>query len=589
MNPLPGRPSRSTGILLAAALALAPAAVHAAVFRVPTEIASVRVAVQSAGPGDTVQVVGNGGATYEESDIRIDKDLTIQGGWRVDFQVRDPDTYVSVIRDSSDLFDSPLFRIIGPHDVVIEGVWLWGGKNAVLAENGSNLVLRDCVVRNQRYTVASADQDANRGGGLRIVGGSAVLERCRIHSITTSYSGSGFAAISASPVVLRDVQIDNCVSSRPAGDASGGAVYVRGVADFRVERGTFLTSATVQDGGLLAIYASGATFTDTAFTRGLASRDGGAVFLDATDATFDRCTFDENRGIQGGAIHAERSSTVIVRDTRFFLNRALEQAGAFWTQASTFVLLRTEFDTNFLGSVIPSEGGSVYALASSGTVTDSKFVRERSRGKGGVWFQVGGDTHFLRTRFEGNDAAIFGGALAIELGGRATLDQCLLARNSAKFGGSISASFTGRLDLSHCTLTEGTGRSAGGAIYVDTAGIVRMTDTIACCSLEGEVVYCAGGGVTADHCDVWNDDSVNIRVEWGGGCPDPTGSAANLKLNPQLCLGDPDYRIATGSPCTGTASDGGDRGWLAAGCPAPGTTAVEPTSWGRVKASWRSP
>lgn len=590
---------RRVGVLMAVLLAatLTPPSTRAAVIRVPTDITVFGNAVQTAASGDTVQVVGNGGAEFAASDVRIDKDITIQGGWRADFQLRDALTYVTVIRDTTpdtQFFDKPLIRVMGPYRVVLDGLWIWGGTQGILSEAGADLTVRDCTVRAQRNRdpTGTEDIEANRGGGLRIVGGTTLIEDCQISSITTSFGGAGIAVIDAASFVMRNSRIDNCTASRPTGDASGGGLYARNVANLRLENSRLVQTATIQDGGLAYLQGTSGTFVDCVLARGLASRNGGAVFLaGCTSVTFDRCQFDECRGIVGGALAGQSSTGVVVRDSRFETNRAVSQGSALWFSSTSFLVERSEFESNHIEgaptTVVPAQGGAGYGLSSTGTITDSSFKNEKATGKGGAWFQIGGNVNFVGCRFEGNDAGIFGGGLSIELGGRIGLTRCLLVDNRAKFGGALSASFTGIVDVDHCTITLGTGRSAGGGVYVDTGSSIRLKDTIACCSQSGEMVYCAGGGVTADHCDVWNDGSVNVRVEWGGACPDPTGSNGNLRVNPDFCPADPDFKISSTSPCVGMASDGSDLGWQPAGCSGPVPTSLEQSSWGRIKARWR--
>ena len=582
--------------LLAAAIlsvTLAGPSANAAVIRVPNDVSVFSNAVAQAAPGDTVQLVGNGGSEYPSSDVNINKDLTIQGGWRADFQIRDASTYVSVVRDTtSGAFDKPVIRIVGPYRVALDGIWIWGGKHGVLSEFGADLTLRDCTIRGQRNFASAGDIDLNRGGGMRIVGGTTLVDDCLISSITTFFSGAGVAVIDASSFILQNSRIENCNAFRTSGDAPGGGMYARNVADLRLLNSRVVSSATVQNGGLVYLKATGATFADCALLRGVASSNGGAVYLDACpSAVFDRCRMEESFGNLGGALLARSSQGIVLRDCRFASNRALNQGSAMWLEDTAFAIERTEFEHNYIeqapSTIIPARGGAGYSQQSNGTITDSSFKNERATGKGGAWFQIGGDVTFNGCRFEGNDAGIFGGAVEIELGGRIGLNHCLLVDNRAKFGGAIAASFTGVVNLEHCTVTSGTGRSAGGGIYVDTGGTVVMTNTIACCSLSGEVVYCAGGGVTASHCDVWNDDATNVRVEWGGACADPTGQNGNLKVAPDFCPGDPDYRIASTSACAGAATDGSDLGWQPASCTGPVPTSLRAESWGRLKAMWR--
>ncbi|MFN8180100.1 MAG: right-handed parallel beta-helix repeat-containing protein [bacterium] len=588
----------ATCLAVTTAAVLAGAPSDAAVVRVPTQFRSFGNAVLAAAPGDTVQVVGNGGATFHASDVHLDKDITIQGGWRADFRVRDASTYVSVLRDTTNANDRPILRILGTPRVVVDGVWIWGGQPGLVSGSGADVVLRNCTVRGQRNADPSGSLDGNRGCGVRFVGGTVLVDGCHITDVISQFGGAGMAVIGATSFILRNSALDGCQANRPIGDASGGALYVRDVPDMRLENTRIERSQSLQAAGLVYLQNTSATMTGGTFQDGQASTNGGGFYLSGCPSVvLDQCQFLHNlANSQGGAIVAQSVGSLVIRDSRFQSNQtgrasAHGLGSALWLSSTAFTIERTQFVGNHFDSpvvsVVAEQGGAVYAISSSGTVSETSFTDEKALGKGGTWYQVGGDIRFIQCRFVGSQAGVFGGALAIELGGSSTFDHCLLAGGVAKFGGALSASFTGGLVLDHCTVTGNTARSAGAGFYVDTAATMRMTNTIACCCPAGEVVFCQGGAATADHCDVWNDDAVNVRVEWGGACPDPTGASGNLRVDPQFCPGDPDYHLAVGSPCAGTASDGSDRGWRPAGCSLPSPTGVEPWSWGRLKALWR--
>ena len=573
------------------AMPLLASVATAGVIRVPTQIASFRVAVATAAPGDTLQLIGNGGATYVNSDVRIDKDLTIQGGWRADFQVRDPQTYVSVIRDTAGEPTAPLLRVLGSPRVTLDGVWIWGGTVGVLAEGGPDLVLKDCTLRNQRHVDSGGDVELNRGGAIRLVGGSLLLVGCRVANVSSAYGGAGIAAISSSSVVLVNSTLTNCVSNRTLGDASGGGIFARNVGTLRIEGSTLTDCITVQHGGLVAAEGTPVTVISSQFLRALASTNGGAFSLTGCAATFDDCLFQDNRGIRGGAIRALVGSSVTLRNCVFRTNRGTSQGGAVWLDSSVLVAESTRFEQNHVSggpsTVVSEKGGAVYVVATDATVTDCSFTNELASGKGGAWYQVGGQVSIARTTFTGCESGVFGGAACIELGGRIDMNRVLVSDCRARFGGGLASSFTGEIRVDRGTIVGGYGQSAGAGVYVDTGGVVELVDTILCCAVQGDLVFCSGGAVHADHSTVWNDDSGNIRVEWGGSCPDPTGADGNLKVAPGFCPGDPDFRIDSSSSSAGSASDGGDRGWQDAGCSTVDPLGMESSSWGRIKAGWR--
>lgn len=577
--------------LVLVGLLLAGSVAQAAVVRVPGDFVDVRNAIAAAASGDTVQIAGNGGSTYRSSNLLIDKDLTLQGGWRVDFAVRDPDLYVSVLLDTSATFSAPALRITGSPQVVIDGVQIIGGLAGISARDGADLVIRNCVIRDQRNT-AVGDPELNIGTGLRAFGGTVLVENTTFRSIVSSYPGAALGLVDVSTARLVDTRVRNCISSRISGDASGGGIYARDVGDLRLEQCSFSGTATVQRGGGGYLLRTPVVVTDGDFSDGLASTVAGMFYLDqCPTAVFSRCTFENSRGTRAGAILALDVGMLTLEEIQFSGNRATVESGALHLERSAFAITDCTFTRNNseqVPVVVADRGGAVFSVQSNGTVTNTSFADEKAIGQGGAWSQVGGDVEFLNCRFERCRAGVFGGGLQIELGGRIGLTECLILGCEARFGGGVAASFTGDIDLNHCTVVGGRGLSAGAAIYVDTDSAVGLRNSIACCAVSGDVAFCGSGTILVDHSNVWNDDSVNLRGEYGGECADPTGTNGNLRQDPQLCTADPDYGLQAGSPSAGAAADGSDQGWRPVGCAASTPLNVTDTSWGRIKSLYRT-
>jgi Right handed beta helix region len=581
----------AASVIVLSALLVGGAPVSADIIRVPTQFNSFANAVGAAAEGDTIQIVGDGGATFPSTNVQIDKDLTIQGGWRIDFATRDPDLYVSVLRDTTGTRDRPVVRILGAVTVRMEGVHLVDGESGLIAEGGANLTLVDCVIRDQQHRYTGQPVIEEYGTGLRMVGGTLVAERTTFRNNRSDYGGAGVGLIGVNSAEFTDCRFEDPLSSAfTLDDKSGAAIHARDVPSLALTGSVFSRCRAVHRGGGIYALRSVVNVSDCDFLDGLGSGGGGAAYLDACpSATFIDCRFDRNDAVAGGALAGVDTELLSVSGGRMLQNVAFNNAGALSLDRTGFSISGTEFRENHIASEISDRGGAVFAFESSGTVTGSSFTDERAHGEGGAWSQIGGTTSFVDTRFEDCVAGAFGGAVQIEQGGLLQLTRCLLARCTAVFGGGVAASFTADVRLEHCTLTGGRGRSEGAAVYVDTGSTVELLDSIACCAASGDQIYCENATIVVDHSNAWNDDSINPRGEYGGECPDPTGAAGNLRADPMHCAADPDYALAAGSPCEGTASDGGDMGWRPAACTLPTPTGLEVRSWGRLKASYRSP
>lgn len=565
---------------------------QARTWRVPGDFFALPNAISAAASGDTVQVAGNGGSTYPARDVNLDKDLTIEGGWRIDFAVRAPELYASVVRDTTSApFDRPVFRVVGSPTIVLDGIHIVGGKYGILAVGGADLTLRDCDIHGQLHTQSESEFEPQIGTGLRMVGGTLRFEDSKIRSIRSGYPGAAMGLINVTSAELVDCVIDDVLSSPLSIDASGGAIYARDVSNLTMSGVTFDNCRTVHRGGAAYLLRTTLDATDCRFANGLGSAAGGAIYLDhCPSADFQDCSFENNRATISGAVHSLETTSLSFSGSHFTGNHCFVEAGVMQLERTDFSMIGCVFEGNFLDGNPPrvsERGGAVFAIESNGIVLGTSFTDERAEGKGGAWSQVGGVVSFTGCEFHDCDAGVFGGAIQIEQSGSVDITHSLFAGCGARFGGGVSASFTADIRLRKCTLVGGEGRSAGAAIYVDTGSTVELLDSIACCATRGDQAYCEVGTILVDHSNVWNDDTTNPRGEYGGRCPDPTGVSGNLREDPQLCPGDPEYRVALGSPCQGAASDLGDMGWQLAGCPNPSPTRVEPFSWGRVKSFYR--
>jgi hypothetical protein len=552
-------------------------------------VVSLQNGIALAAPGDTLHVVGNGGSTYIDDTFIIDKDLLIEGGWRADFRVRDPDIYVTAVRDTLRQFNKALIEVLGAPRVELDGIHIIGGQTGIRAEGGATVIVRDCVIRSQRNSQPGTALGPP-GGGIRMVGGSLLVEGGRIHNIQSWVSGGAVALEGNAVAELRGVQIDNAVLR---GSADGAAVWASGAADVRISDSRLESCGSGFQGpgrgGLLYVIDSPLLVERTLLARSSSPR-GGAVYLDgAVGSRFVDCDFELNgaTGTLGAGIAAVGAGSLQLEGCRFTRNGTDESGAALRFEQTTFEIVGCEFDDNTLvgATALPERGGSGFSIESFGTFTNCTFRNEKTSGRGGVWSALGGEVTFDGCRFENNRTGIFGGVLQIELGGRIIARNSLFVGNDAKFGGAVAASFTGEIDLEHVTITQGSATTSGAGVYVDTGGTVRIDDSIICCATRGDLVACSSGSVVVSYSDVWNDPAANARAEFTGSCPDPTGTNGVLKADPAFCPADPDYGLQPGSPAVGSAGDGGDMGWIGVGCSVP--LSLEKRSWGRIKAGYR--
>jgi hypothetical protein len=228
-------------------------------------------------------------------------------------------------------------------------------------------------------------------------------------------------------------------------------------------------------------------------------------------------------------------------------------AGIFCTGESRVTIQRCTFRNN----VVSGKGylaGALYCGFGTHTVTDCAFI-ENKAGNGG------------------------GAACS---GGEAVFNRCLFVDNRAEmWGGAIFVSFS-QVRIENCTLVGNSAGLTSGGIYVDW-GSVEARNTIVAFGPGGGAVFCGNGSVELVCCDIYG----NVGGDWTGCIAQQAGVSGNLAADPLFCsmMGE-DFHLDEASPCAPNhAGDCGLIGALGVGC---GATAVAPTTWGRVKATYGS-
>lgn len=219
-------------------------------------------------------------------------------------------------------------------------------------------------------------------------------------------------------------------------------------------------------------------------------------------------------------------------------------------------------------------------------VRNSVFVGNRALGGAGGAILQGGDNHRSGRAVSGcwfvdNEAANGSGGLSVGDDSPVTVEECVFIRNRAlgavyRGGG---ASVYGEPGVIRNNTFFGNSQAAdiGGAA-------LKLVGT---CTLENNVFSSSEGASAVRLSSGTVDPSCNVYWE------NALGNTQNFELDPTDRIIDPlycdpdhdDLTVSSLSPCLPANSLGCDLiGALGEGC---GTVAVEPTSWGRIKARFR--
>ncbi|WP_458453952.1 hypothetical protein [Methanobrevibacter sp.] len=219
-----------------------------------------------------------------------------------------------------------------------------------------------------------------------------------------------------------------------------------------------------------------AEIKNSKFKRNNSTTLGGTVVFDASKhAVVRNCTFEDNVGVQGGAIFistfdSKYHSNVEVYDSTFTGNYARTVAGALLSKYSTTVISNCKFNDNSAFS----NGGAIYSGVGSLKITDSQFT-DNSAVYGGALYSRSDDALISKSTFTQNSASNKGGAIFSDKG-KITISDNKFNSNDAIYGGALMIRAT-QNNVVKSTFTKNVASKNGGAIYSDK-GIIKITDSV---------------------------------------------------------------------------------------------------------------
>lgn len=251
----------------------------------------------------------------------------------------------------------------------------------------------------------------------------------------------------------------------------------------------------------------------------------------------------------------------------------------------------------------PYYGAGIRCRYSQAEFVDNIIVDNETTGNGGgVYLSRGANTFTRNTVLNNRANSYYGGGLYC-IASATTFSHCIFKGNSATTGGGIVTDFS--YDGLHpkfdrCEITDNHASGAGGGIWSSNASkpfFINCTVAGNTCN-NGSAFYCQVSTVKASFSRcifafnsgsstfVCNTNSIfeccDIFGNTGGDVICGTDGGNNFSLDPLFCgpPGSGCYQINPGSPC-GNAPNCGQVGAY------PDVTAVEETSWGKIKAMYR--
>ncbi len=361
----------------------------------PDEFPTLYDALNSASPGDVVQVRADAAVTGP-MEVIGGKDLTILGGYDATYTTRDPVNNKTVVTGTA---VAPCMRTTAGDmtpATVIDGFHFTGGGGTQFSSIpysgrfGGGVILSHASPTLRNIEVSGCSVGAlstlGCGGGIMLYDSDAVLENVHIHGNTAVY-GAGLYAYQSNATMTDCVIEDNTpLNDNLTYTSRGGGVY--GVdSDLTMVNCTVSGHVNVDaGGGMYMTQNTGSTSLqmDGGAIQGNTSKNGGAgLFMNAGSADLNRLHILDNvptptAGFMFGGGFNFSNTSVAMDSVVCQGNQAIAGAGGNF-DACTSVTLTSNL---FSGNTATYSGGAMYIAGSTVSLTGNTLAQNFGAGGG---------------------------------------------------------------------------------------------------------------------------------------------------------------------------------------------------------------
>lgn len=424
--------------------------------------ATIGDALDTAGDGDSIRVATG---TYTEN-VVITKAVTLEGGWNLDFSVRDPAVYSSTIRPA-DATQSVVS--IEDADPTLDGFVITGGR---------------------------ADQGGNHGGGLRLIDSAAIVRNNRIVSNTAFLLGGGVWVQRGAPT-LENNRIENNWSLGPGQDAYGGGVALEsGAATLanNVVTGNVVSGTTTYGAGVAiignepillqenSVLTNQALAVEMGVGGGVGINGNGTFTLTANILAGNRITTTNGAALAfvhagGGGVGLRGSGSLHMADNIVRTNTISATAA-------------NRFDHYAYGGGVYVSGGAVLTMDGDRVEANRALDSDDSSALGGGLYQQDGRAELSGLALNDNEAVAGGGALITN---DLEMSDSTVAGNRADFGGGVYVWYpnTDGSAMVQSSVISGNHATRGGGLF-QYAGSLAVEDSAI---ISNAVEELEGGGI----------------------------------------------------------------------------------------------
>jgi parallel beta-helix repeat protein len=275
--------------------------------------------------------------------------------------------------------------------------------------------------------------------------------------------------------------------------------------------------------------------------------EGGGIYCHSSSPTITNNTISGNSAatLGGGIVCYSASPTMTYN--------IISGNSASWGGAIACINACPTISSNTISDNSASYGsGGIYCVESSPSITSNTISNNSAPSGGGIYCDTYCSPTITNNIIEMNSAVVMGGA-----------------------GGGIYCAYSSSATIINNTISQNSA-SLGGGIYCFKSS-PSIQNTIISFNGTGGGIYCDGwSNPTVTNCDIYG----NV----GGDAPCGADGGGSISADPLFC--DPNngnFSLNCTSPCANNPGYG-QIGAFGVGC---GLTAIEHTTWGRIKSMFR--
>ena len=295
-------------------------------------------------------------------------------------------------------------------------------------------------------------------------------------------------------------------------NGSGGAIYDRFITNITIINCNFTNNYANAKGGAICLY--GRSYGNVAvvncnFNNNFANGIAGAVYINSGNGSVVNCNFVNNSAnhINGGAVHIS-SGNVAVVNCNFTNNSATNKGGAIhYTDCSNCSII----NSSFINNTVNEYGGGLYLYNVTINIINCTFENNTAVDEGGAIVSFGFSNYTIdKSVFSNNH----GGAISIIKSHESPICHIgkisnSIFKNNVEEGDGGAIGGWAPIIIHNSTFIGNTATGFGGAICLDNAYLLNISEINNCSFINNSANYHGGAVCIFGGCDVINSSFIN--------------------------------------------------------------------------------